>query len=676
MTKLSLRGAAASGAALLLLGGVAAAQGSNSCGSAQSIAGYGTWNVNTVGATTDGPSSCGNMANDVWFSWTATVSESVTANTCTSASFDTVLAARTSCGGGLISCNDDACGLSSSITFAATAGNVYLIQIGGFSGQTGTATLEIAAGSSSGGCTNPTVGPDVIVGDLTGISDYGSIGGVAAYSIGTTSCNIGDTPLLWQSSGLNHPVIGQNMFRLEDGRFEQIGQSWLKHGFAALAGNVCCTCSGPGGSQLDPGCSDPYGSGLNGSQGGLGPKFEVNPWTGAYAWPYTADNQTGNAIYKRIQVLNDDLDPNLHPGSTYYGEGQYVAADDAAAGNHFNNVGWRRMNVGSFSGGSWNVSFTGSTAREEPAIQAWQDVDPTVQLELASAVNDGIFIVGSNVYDNGNGTWDYEYAVYNQISERGARSFSVPILPGTNITNVGFHDVGYHSGEPFSGTDWTPVVSGSSVSWSTDTYAQDPNANAIRWGTLYNFRFTADAAPLAGQVELGLFKPGTGNSLAVDARVPDAGNGNAITVVCDPANNHTQGDYVKLNTSSLGAAGAGQSGLHLEATDGPLLEFGYFLVSNGANGSAAVSNGILCLDAPFGRYAPAAGAALNSAGQFDINGVYNSSIQLQQGWDVPDSLPSPPGPGVIQSGDTWYFQMWYRDGQRSNFSNAIQVVFP
>jgi hypothetical protein len=148
-----------------------------------------------------------------------------------------------------------------------------------------------------------------------------------------------------------------------------------------------------------------------------------------------------------------------------------------------------------------------------------------------------------------------------------------------------------------------------------------------------------------------------------------------ITVECDPANNHTQGNYTKLDNSTLGAPAGILSGLHLEAVDGPAGEFGYFLVSAGASQTLAISNGILCLDSPQGRYAPAAGvSALNSIGQFDGAGVYQSTIQAAQGWNVPTPLPTPPG-GTITAGSTWHFQMWYRDGQRSNFSNAISVQF-
>lgn len=41
-------------------------------------------------------------------------------------------------------------------------------------------------------CATPTSGPDVIVGDLSDTSNYGVVGGIRAYSIGTTSCNLGN----------------------------------------------------------------------------------------------------------------------------------------------------------------------------------------------------------------------------------------------------------------------------------------------------------------------------------------------------------------------------------------------------------------------------------------------------------------------------------------------------
>jgi hypothetical protein len=151
--------------------------------------------------------------------------------------------------------------------------------------------------------------------------------------------------------------------------------------------------------------------------------------------------------------------------------------------------------------------------------------------------------------------------------------------------------------------------------------------------------------------------------------------GPIIVMACDPANSHSGGTYAKLDNSD----GSGPGVLHLECTDGPATQFGYFLVSSILNDPGAnVSNGMLCLGAPIGRYAPAAGGALNSVGVFDVLGVLQNTAgtsTVGSGYDVLATLPSPPG-GAIMSGDTWYFQCWYRDGNRSNFSNVAGVTFP
>src|SRR5207253_7561940 len=112
-------------------------------------------------------------------------------------------------------------------------------------------------------------GPDVIVGDLDtgggGVQQFGSSGSFVGLGVATTSCNNGDQPLDWfQLPSTDHPVIPQNMYRMSGGasnndRFEQIGQSWLKHAFEALEDNVCnfgCNTSGcTTGTHLCVGCS-------------------------------------------------------------------------------------------------------------------------------------------------------------------------------------------------------------------------------------------------------------------------------------------------------------------------------------------------------------------------------------------------------------------------------------
>ncbi len=367
------------------------------------------------------------------------------------------------------------------------------------------------------------IGPDVIVGFIYDERNWGSENGIAAFSIGTTSCNLGDEDLLWIRDTNEHPVIGQNMYRLKDSKFEHIGQSWLKHGFTSVNGDECgLGCDDPNtGSRLGPGCSDPYSAWLNGSQHRLGPKFQVNAYTGYYPYPFFDPSYSGE-IARRLQVHHSDLDPNQNGGGEYFVEAQYIAADDAAAGNGVNNASYRPINV-SGGGNSWSIALQGSTQQRSAGIYAWSEADPGVSTRVAPVPDEGIFIVGVKVTDNGNGTWNYEYAVQNLNSDRGAGFFSVPVPNGANITNIGFHDVDYHSGEPFDGTDWSAQIVGGQLVWSTESYDTNPDANALRWGTLYNFRFDADAAPDTSNVTIGLFKPGSPDSVVVQVQGPAFG---------------------------------------------------------------------------------------------------------------------------------------------------------
>ena len=56
------------------------------------------------------------------------------------------------------------------------------------------------------------------------------------------------------------------------------------------------------------------------------------------------------------------------------------------------------------------------------------------------------------------------------------------------------------------------------------------DANALRWGTLYNFRFESTRPPATHAVHLGLFRPGIPVSLSVQTIAPALCNGNQV---CD-----------------------------------------------------------------------------------------------------------------------------------------------
>ncbi|MCA9320429.1 MAG: hypothetical protein KDB53_06830, partial [Planctomycetes bacterium] len=333
-------------------------------------------------------------------------------------------------------------------------------------------------------------------------------------------CNVVNHNLNWFQDTNQYPVIGQTAYRIMNGRIEMIGQSWLKHGFFALSQTLCGSCPNPtNGSQLGVDCSDPYSAGLNGQQSNLGPKFEVDAFTGNYAAQAFNLTNTGNSIYKRLQIEMADLDPALNPNAIYVVEGQYVTPDDATAGNGFNNASWREVTFQPNAGG-YDMALIPSKAthQEQPAVLAWQFYDPTVQHEQINIPGEGRFNVLLKDTDNGNGTHTYEYAIHNLNSHRSACAFDVNLQPGSTVTNVGFHDVPYHSGELWSNLDWVSTVSPTSISWAGPTFAQDPNANALRWGTTYNFRFTSDLPPLNGFITL--FRPGVPATVPVTIGAP------------------------------------------------------------------------------------------------------------------------------------------------------------
>jgi hypothetical protein len=370
-------------------------------------------------------------------------------------------------------------------------------------------------------------GPDVAVLELIEVQNHGALGGVRAYSLGTTACNVGTQPLDWcneiggcgeGTTAADHPVIAQNLYRLKAGRFEQIGMSWLKHGFLSTNSTEgdCGDCAVPplGSDQLGVGCTDTYGAGLNGRRP-LGMRSEVAAATGSFPYPFTAVAAT-SVLEQRIRVAETDLDPAENPGALYWMEGQYVAGDDAAGGNSFNNASHRAVAVGAAPG--FDLAPTGPTVVGSPALFAWQSVDPEVEIVAVDVPGSSPverFHVGRRVTDLGGGSWHYEYAVHNLNSDRAGRIFAIRFPPPTTIGGVGFHAIGHHSGEPYATTAWTASTALEDiVVWFTGAFAADPNANALRWGTTYSFWFDASSPPTDGiQHLLFFFRPGEPNSV-------------------------------------------------------------------------------------------------------------------------------------------------------------------
>ena len=350
------------------------------------------------------------------------------------------------------------------------------------------------------------IGADVAVCNMPSIYRWGTTGGVTGYSVATTSVNLGDVDLTWYASNNQHPRIPQNLFRFVDGRLDQIGMSWCKDGFCALQLNECAACQ-PAGSgcppELGPGCSDPYSDSLNGQQSNLAPRSQCNAATGWFQYPPQNLPGAPATIGRRMQVVQADLAVS---NATFYCDSIYLHPQDYADGNQLNNASYKRVNRGNLSGSGYSLNPTGSTTIGKPGIFAWQNHSSSVVIKSVDIPNDGRVFVASDVVDNGDGTYRYEYAIYNLTSDYNVNGFSVPVPAGIDITDIGFKDVDSHSGEPYDTNAWSSGVVDGAVVWNTDEFTSNANANAIRWGTMYNFWFTANAEPSTGDADLEVFR--------------------------------------------------------------------------------------------------------------------------------------------------------------------------
>jgi hypothetical protein len=120
----------------------------------------------------------------------------------------------------------------------------------------------------------------------------------------------------------------------------------------------------------------------------------------------------------------------------------------------------------------------------------------------------------------------------NQNRDRAIQNLEV--MRGFNfvpVDNIGFHAPSRHPGwahhdtvgdARYSSAPWTFTDDGFHTAWNCETFKESPNANAIRWGTLYNFRLDAPARPSSGYAIIDFFKTGSPVTVPVVAPfIPD-----------------------------------------------------------------------------------------------------------------------------------------------------------
>jgi len=132
------------------LPGMLTLNGSDSCATPDPISGTGVFAFDNSTATTGTEGQSENICyqfswsaidNDVWFVWTAPSTGTATWSLCNGTTMDSKIAvyAGSTCpvSGTALACNDDFCTAQSEVTFQATAGSNYMLQLGNFHGGTG-----------------------------------------------------------------------------------------------------------------------------------------------------------------------------------------------------------------------------------------------------------------------------------------------------------------------------------------------------------------------------------------------------------------------------------------------------------------------------------------------------------------------------------------------------------
>jgi hypothetical protein len=116
------------------------------CSDAKPVGNVTNLSFDTTSSTFDGPGHYIHSPN-IWYCYTATCTGDVTIDLCGSG-YDTMLAVYKGCGcypasADLVASNDDSCSQQSRVTFAATTGDKFLVEVGGYGSSTGSGVMTI-----------------------------------------------------------------------------------------------------------------------------------------------------------------------------------------------------------------------------------------------------------------------------------------------------------------------------------------------------------------------------------------------------------------------------------------------------------------------------------------------------------------------------------------------------
>ncbi|MEM8713801.1 MAG: hypothetical protein AAGG01_22900, partial [Planctomycetota bacterium] len=288
---------------------------------------------------------------------------------------------------------------------------------------------------------------------------------------------------------------------------------------------------------------------------------------------------------------------------------------------------------------------------------------------------------GSSVYVTN--TFGDSLSVVDFAGAASAVSAVIPGLDGAFEVEVGPFGDYLYVGNFASAASSISVISTAAASVMTTVSLPDPPAYMELLGSvllvtagdeLHRLRadgpttFVIESIDLAGSpADLG-FSPALGVAITTQPGATDGADlttfGGVPSNDCGPAVPNSSGLSGEMQIE--GTFLAGGLPLKLRGVNLPTFSFGYFLNSRttGFTANPGGSQGNLCLGGSIGRFNT---LAMNSG----AGGTIEIDVDT-------NSVPGVPFAVAIQPGETWHFQLWFRDanpGVTSNFTDRVGVTF-
>ncbi len=308
-----------------------------------------------------------------------------------------------------------------------------------------------------------------------------------------------------------HPYLNWSIYREVDNRFEQIGLSGIKHAFYTINSNCAC----PGGHVLGLGCEDVYGTGNNDSDNALGPREELDAFSGVWKncgsyfdpMPCTGSQQnTSNQPGQNRLLARKDQLTDANNTSIYF-QAWYVIRDDI---NIFNSMGYRTI-APTPNGSGWDIN-TGPTFSNGAALDNYVPPNTSSAMQASKTVNtsEGHLTVAIKVTDLGNGNYRYNYAIENYDYDPRFSQFRIPMPNSTAFSNPVFSD-----SDDNSLNDWAFSLNNNEFKVTGDS------SNEQDWGMLFSFSFTVAAPPIEGSLSIDVVNSASINELNINTLVPN-----------------------------------------------------------------------------------------------------------------------------------------------------------